>query len=155
MISKHPEDVYWMIQAAKKPVDTLEIHNHVSTTVSTVRNTVNILRIIGTKLQSLDWLPGYANLSFSSSFLSKGTSIGWVVDELQPHITRAVDYLKSGHVRNSTAILETLTPQIAEWAAENGSLIGHSRKSQPSSAISTLIIAGLIISSEIVVMISG
>ena len=44
------------------------------------------------------------------------------MDELQPHITRAVDYLKSGHVRNSTAILETLTPQIAEWAAENGSL---------------------------------
>lgn len=54
MISKHPEDVYWMIQAAKKPVDTLEIHNHVSTTVSTVRNTLNILRIISTTRQSFD-----------------------------------------------------------------------------------------------------
>lgn len=47
-------------------------------------------------------------------------SIAGVCDEIENHITRSSDYLNSGHVRNAVAVLESITPAVAEWAADNG-----------------------------------
>lgn len=35
-------------------------------------------------------------------------------------MTRSSEYLKSGHVRNAVAVLESLTPPVVSWTAEQG-----------------------------------
>lgn len=58
----------------------------------------------------------------SLSVCLQGTSVIGVCDDLESHLTRSTDYLKSGHLRNAVAILEALTPPLVAWSAENGPL---------------------------------
>jgi len=86
MLNKHPEDAEEIIAAARRPVDTLEIHHEVN---------------------------AIANMA---------TSIPSACDEFESFVTRASDYLASGHVRNAAAVLETLSAPVVEWSYDQGKL---------------------------------
>lgn len=85
LLSKHPAEAGWVVAAARKPVDTLEVSNEVKTVTA------------------------------------NATSIAGCLADLESHVSRADDFLRSGHVRNAVALLEVMSPPIVSWLLEQGS----------------------------------
>ena len=56
------------------------------------------------------------------SATANATSISGCLSDLESHVSRADDFLRSGHVRNAVAMLEVMSAPIVSWLVEQGDL---------------------------------